>query len=693
MSAICLKPVRELLSLRFSIPGYQRGYRWTKTEAKDLLEDLKEFIDGGARGVYCLQPLVVKGRVDDQDNALQRVREILDRDDGTNENLIEACRNELKSEVWEIIDGQQRLTTIRILLSFIARKLVSRGETTGFYTIDYITRSRTDGRAGSKEFLEQIGVGDDDLICGERKSVLENRNIDFHHMSEVFREITGWFDVHTELSLEVFRDTLLEKVCFIWYEAEDPNPIDVFTRLNKGKISLTDAELIKALFLSRENFPEEERALQIQIAQEWDEIERQLQDDEFWLFIHKPGYDRPTRIDLIFDLMRETNVFSIPETAYSQDEHKTFRYFAAGFQTHFSDFPHKGESNTDTIRRAWLEVKEYYSVFSDWYNDLELYHYIGYLLALKDKGWEDVFYVHNDTTGADNRVSLKSLFKKWREYAGSTGNYAGKKGFKDFILRTVKNSLNKCRDVGKEYKNKTECRPLLLLHNVQTVIRQNLGYVNKKYGIGAFYKFPFHLFKKETWDVEHIDADTTNPMDKLEDCKTWLAYAREEVKDDELSAKIKAYLKHKDVDPSWQDEFLALQEEVWKKVGYDRGQSLQEGLVEDDHTVNQKNIVWNYCLLDASTNRGYQNAIFPSKRRCIIGKDQGKNFVLNKDTWKIQTLDGGIAFVPPCTRNVFTKYFSPGVTGLCQWTKADAEAYRKDILHTLEKDFGVKMGN
>ena len=59
----------------FTVPAYQRGYRWDKTQVKELLEDIYR---SGDKGLY-LQPIVVKRR-----------------DDGR----------------YELIDGQQRLTTL-----------------------------------------------------------------------------------------------------------------------------------------------------------------------------------------------------------------------------------------------------------------------------------------------------------------------------------------------------------------------------------------------------------------------------------------------------------------------------------------------------------------------------------------------------------------------------------------------------
>jgi hypothetical protein len=73
-----------------------------------------------------------------------------------------------------------------------------------------------------------------------------------------------------------------------------------------NKISLTNAELIKALFLNKSNFGgsyQRVRLQQNEIAIEWDQIEYALQNDEFWLFLHKANYDKPTRIDFIFDII------------------------------------------------------------------------------------------------------------------------------------------------------------------------------------------------------------------------------------------------------------------------------------------------------------------------------------------------------------------------------------------------------
>lgn len=93
-----MKAVAELLDphspYHFLIPSYQRGYRWTREQVGDLLNDISEFANpvGGDAGTttYCLYPLVMKRR--------------------------KWLRGNAEIEGWEVIDGQQRLSTLLLLV-------------------------------------------------------------------------------------------------------------------------------------------------------------------------------------------------------------------------------------------------------------------------------------------------------------------------------------------------------------------------------------------------------------------------------------------------------------------------------------------------------------------------------------------------------------------------------------------------
>lgn len=110
---------------------------------------------------------------------------------------------------------------------------------------------------------------------------------------------------------------------------------------------------------------------------------------------------------------------------------------------------------------------------------------------------------------------------------------------------------------------------------------------------------------------------------------------------------------------------------------------------EDEWTPEEKNRLWNYALLDSSTNRSYGNAIFSGKRRVIIGKDKGKYISIPKLREKKLLIgeerDADSSFVPPCTKQVFLKYNSPVMNNPNYWTKIDAECYLKDIENCISQ--------
>lgn len=612
---IDLKSVRELLGYNFFIPDYQRGYRWTSQQVIDLLNDIKDFRSRNPRPYefYCLQPLVVRQMTD-----------------------TETQEKQLGEGTWyEVIDGQQRLTTIYLILRALKEELNMK-RFPKLYTLKYQRSNKIEA------FFEHPEE--------------DESEIDLYHISTAYTMIETWlgdyWDFETKL-LEALtscdrddenRDQA-NNVRFIWYESVDENPIKVFTRLNIGKIALTNAELIKAMLLNRHNFAKKGISditlRQQEMASEWDSIEYQLQKEEFWLFLNKPGYTNPTRIDYLFDLICSHNKLSLRNDLYAKignDKDRTFRYFYAYFQLKDSD-----------VNRCWDKVKHYFNTFKEWYEDVYLYHYIGFLI--------------------DQGSDVHTLIEKW-------DRTSTKSAFIQDLKKQIYKIVSKIpldHQFDEEGKDKRSCRPILLFHNIQTVINSSVAQKeNDKYRLAVHYKFPFHLYKLEGWDVEHINSNTTNPEDDADTRKEWLT---------------NCYLSLSPEKQTRVKEYFATNNSQKKDTIFAEIKALVPS--SKDWSPEEKNRIWNYTLLDSSTNRGYGNAIFSAKRRIIIGKDKGEILQIPKVTSDglvmVDAHKGKSSFVPPCTKQVFLKYYSPSVSENNYWTLTDASYYLADIARCIQQ--------
>ena len=640
MNTLELKSIAELENLAFYIPDYQRGYRWTRRQVEDLLNDIFEFSQKENAGIYCLQPLVVIKR-SSEEQLLDRVHAAKDLDE---------VKRILNGQ-WEVVDGQQRLTTIRLILEVLRHHR--------FYEITYQTRE------DSAEFLNGITTTE-----AEKEA---EKNIDFYHIYEAYKKIDEWLKEIDGKQKERFQNVLLHRVKFIWYETKE-DPKEVFTRLNIGKISLTNAELIKALLLNKSNFDRRDddkiRLWQQEIAMEWDVIEYALQSNEFWLFLNAPGDERPTRIDYVFDMICRCDMLGCKDEKDTSDEFRTFRYFY-----HYLAVQKQKEiSLAQAVRTIWEKVREIFQTLQEWFDDMELYHYIGYLICMGRR--------------------VDEIYKQWNDSDNKSGfieKYLTEEIKKTIPYKDIENTVYEVKQEGSQFKggSKTNCRPILLLHNLQTVINQNrILSANAKYKNGVFYKFPFHLYKLEGWDVEHIDSNTENGLNDIQSQREWLLNAYFGLQDKTLRDQIQKFFKQYAGKAYEQSEDSAKQtarDEAFTELKH----QIEDVGGNDRLSQNEKNKIWNFTLLDSSTNRSYGNAIFPAKRKVIIGKDQGKKFNPSTIDENGQIVLGSAenspsAFIPPCTRYVFLKYYNTASFDPNVWTRNDAEAYKDNIIEVLK---------
>lgn len=604
---LSLKPIKELLEYNFFIPDYQRGYRWTHTQVIQLLNDLWDFAKNpplqkqeDVKPFYCLQPIVVKKHRENE---------------------------------WEVIDGQQRLTTISLIIHYFNEMWIgkqkieepeisyeTRPDSSVFISLLEIERGDSDAEIEIEQALN--------LIKLTNNSYAED-NIDYYHITQAYKAIHLWVKKLEKLDNNKFQSIFQYDTKVIWYkveEAENNDSIDIFTRLNIGKIPLTNAELIRALFLQKGNFPDTQASLkQIQIASEWDSIEKTLQDDSFWFFIYNSNnpikYDN--RIEYIFDLMKKREINS--------EYFHTFNEFCKDFS----------KDKKPDIDKIWLGIKRFYLTFEEWYKDHLLFHYIGYLIdcgipinIIKDK--------------SENKTKIE--FK----------NY-----LKSKITEEVKCNLDEI-----EYGDK-KIKKILLLFNIQTILETQKSEM----------RFPFHKYKTENWDIEHVRSQTDKTISGKER-RTWIDdmldyfFGTSDISEIEGFIKSINYndKKNKGLENIHKSLLELQQEEKIKDENFEELFSDIQSHFRETKQTEERDDISNLALLDSATNRSYGNSFFPIKRKRIIGNDSK-----------------GL-FVPIATKNLFLKYYSTQTDDIMYWSESDAIDYLETIKTKLS-DFLNKKGS
>lgn len=594
---LVLKPISELLNESFFIPAYQRGYRWTKRQVTELLDDIKEFQkqseEGPKSAFYCLQPIVVK-KLDDE---------------------------------WELVDGQQRLTTIYIILSYLKEIAALLGKSR--YKMRYETRHN------SAFFLENI---DDSL---------RNENIDYFHISEAKQAIHEWFSVLDGTYKLKFLQTLLnddetgKNVKVIWYQInEDADATAVFTRLNVGKIPLTNAELVKALFLKSGNFEKEAKHLhQIKIANEWDDIERTLQNDEFWFFANNDLIEA-NRIEFVLGLVAG----QLPgcEEVSPRDPFYIFL-----------QFNHQLAMTYDAIDDEWHRIKQCFMTLKEWFNDRKLFHICGYLISQNVSVRALLERFMECSTKQEFRQKLANVaFEKAFPYLDELDDYQDKASLK---LSIEENLTRLSYD-----SDRRQIVAILLLFNITSLL------ANPQTNA----RFQFNRYKQESWDIEHIRSVASHMPESKDKQRLWLVGVVDFISSGTLNS-------HLDCDGVSDIENI-------KNIAGNiiNGKTFDSNAFEDvflkvlklydpDGDEDSDNSIGNLTLLDSSTNRSYQNAIFPIKRNRII------------------SLDRSATFVPLCTKNVFLKYYSKHVNNMMFWQTEDSIGHQKAMIEMLTDFFAI----
>ncbi|MFI5734024.1 DUF262 domain-containing protein [Kribbella sp. NPDC051587] len=495
------------ISGRFYVPAYQRGYRWGEAEVRKLLDDIWESSDKP----YYLQPVVVKPHGDE----------------------------------WELVDGQQRLTTLFLIFQYMKSEgLQSAG---AGYTLRYETRP------DSAQYLEKLDPA------------FQERNIDFFHIYEAYRCISAWFDAHEhrrQFVANKFYGALFEHVRVIWYQApDDLDASTLFTRLNVGRIPLTDAELVKALLLSRSRGRAGVTDRALETAAQWDTIERDLREPELWAFITGKASAEPTHISLLLDTIaggptgRERPLFHTFEVLRKRID--------------------------DDPQAVWNKVVDLHSLILGWYDSRDIYHKIGFLIA------EGVATFSALIDRSDSK--MKSMFEA--ELDGLIRSHLSltTSGLRELTYQSLKTSR------------------VLLLMNVETIRQRKQS--------SERYSFREHALGR--WSLEHIHAQNAESLNRAEQWAEWLRLHRKAVAalndvdiatQADLLARVDAVLASAAIKET---DFRPLERELTHLLSS-----------EGDPSDGDVDSIANLALLSSDDNSALNNSVFAVKRSVILERDR-----------------------------------------------------------------------
>lgn len=314
-----LRTVWELHGYTFVIPYQQRGYKWTKDNVINLLDDLTVFMKKESP-FYCLQPIAV------------------------------VPVGKAGEHKYCVVDGQQRLTTLYLLYKYLVSDGIDLSESTELFHYEYERDKNNERRNLLRKRIEDEN----------------DATIDFFYITKAYLAIRKWFEdkqdaKHLFLNLLKESDQSRKSVQVIWYTVGEDKKHDVFRNINSGKIQLTNPELIKALLLNRQNgLPNQELG-----ALQFERIERQLEEDRFWFMMCKKDVNKKhgqSRMDLLFNL-----VVGIQDEEYQTDPRASFFHLA--------------KLDSSALLAVWKKVCEAFQRLKDIFDDPYAFHYVGFLTS------------------------------------------------------------------------------------------------------------------------------------------------------------------------------------------------------------------------------------------------------------------------------------------------------------------------
>ena len=601
----------------FNIPEYQRGFKWSAQQVRQLLNDIDDFsITDDEELFYCLQNITL-------------------------------IQNKTNTEMLNVVDGQQRLTTTMLILVYLneTEKLKNK--------LNYAVR------VPSNNFIQQVINERDDimnLIFTSTDFIEFNSGIgskdydhqDIYFMFSALREIEKWFlkkEMKHSKIRQSFKHKLLNHVKLIINEIrENISEQELFMNLNTGRVPLDGADLVRAILITRvakhemEGFDQKNvkdivrlNEKRIRIGWELDEI------NQWWNNKNVKEYFKP-----------------FVKIKTDKSETIEFNTEINPINILYSLWVEQGVQNAENIKLDYFEPREinvlelYNSILAlhrtlkDWFEDREIYHYLGMLANIKQSKnfkFHSIMslWVEKRATRELFIDKVKTLIRVETFGSVSLKDTSGKSGLnywvekiKDFDQNVKTNWYDDCPS---DLEN-----ILVLLDIIELSKNKNLPFL-----------IPTH-FRKFEEDKEHIYPCTPKKVKDLDKTRP-------------LSA-IKQYLEKRKIE----DHPFIITDEEWNLL---EESDQEKKLIELSDFINLKtpiNSIGNIVLLHFSINRGFGNDYYIDKRRSVVNNIQYGEYVRQH------------------TLNVFVKQNNDS-NDLNEWTYEDIKTNANTIAEKINDFF------
>ena len=590
----------------YSIPPYQRGYKWDTKDIDRLLKDINDFCPNEELDLfYCLQ----------------------------NITLVE------NADSFNVVDGQQRLTTLTVILSYLGEFDLINGK------LHYNVRNETE------KFLKEYIFKPSNIKSIQTWEQLlaitnnEGNDYDFQdvfYLFNAYKTIQLWFEAHSQSTSEM-KDKILNHLKVIVNLPKNIEEQELFENLNGKRVPLDGADLIRALIITRvakkdvgdlddstkQNVLINERRVKIGLM--LDSINLWWRDENRQVYFHH--FTKDAKVS-------NGSSVAFDETTYPINNLYKLYSLAYGNGTLDMDFFEKKVTEDGFLDGMQMLQR----TIENWYNDKELYHLILFTCIYAGSG---------SRSEGIHSLDFKELLVQWQQFH--------RKDFIRFLKKRIADS-EIYDDLIKQSGRSDE-------ENENTAFLES-WYDNKLVNVSTLLdiisilsatnetRLPAKYFKSHKEDLEHIFPQT--PIgDRIKDKEKQTQILKEYLGIINLSLSDEEKIRVEDQDIDWDNQ-------DWKE-------HIKTLINDKIAKVIPINSLGNMCVLHESVNRGYGNDFFLEKRIDVMRKSQ-EGF-----------------FIRPHVYDAFNKIYMErqdeniNMSMMIRWDKADILARRKYIITRLSK--------